>query len=128
MRRRRALTSAQLVTLLTEPDMARHWALNTADLAVIGRRRRDRHRLGFALQLCTLRYPGRLPRPGECVPAEALRFVARQLGTGSGALATCAARPQTNWDAASSPRARVPASALAAAKTRLGRHVRQLLA
>jgi TnpA family transposase len=48
----------------------------TSDLAVIGARRRDHNRLGFALQLCALRYPGRPLRHGEAVPSPALRFVA----------------------------------------------------
>ena len=102
MPRRRALTEAQLETLLalptTEPDLVRHWTLNEADLAAIGRRRRDRNRLGYALQLCALRYPGRLLRPGELIPAEALRFVADQLGADPDALAAYAARFQTRYE------------------------------
>ena len=67
------------------------------DLAAIGRRRRDHNRLGFALQLCALRYPGRLLRPGELIPAEALRFVAEQLGAEPAALAAYAKRLQTRY-------------------------------
>ena len=51
--------------------------------------------LGFALQLCTFRYPGRLLRPGEAIPEQALRFVADQLRIEPGTLAAYAARPQT---------------------------------
>src|SRR4051812_2793810 len=102
MPRRRVLTSTQLEALLalplTEPDLVRHWTLSTADLAAIRRRRRDRNRLGFALQLCALRYPGRLLRPGELIPVEALRFVAGQLGTEPDALATYAVRFQTRYE------------------------------
>jgi hypothetical protein len=47
----------------------RHWTLDRADLAAIHRRRGDHNQLGFALQLCALRYPGRLLRPGELIPA-----------------------------------------------------------
>src|SRR4051794_24706724 len=99
MPRRRALTDAQLELLLalpvTEPDLIRHWMLNEADLAAIGWRRRARNRLGFALQLCTLRYPGRLLRPGEIIPEVALRFVAGQLDIEPAALSAYAARFQT---------------------------------
>jgi TnpA family transposase len=81
MPRRRALTEAQLQTLFalptTEADLIRHWTLSSDDLAAIGRRRRDHNRLGFALQLC------------------ALRFVADQLGTDPEALTAYAARFQT---------------------------------
>ena len=80
MPRRRALTPAQLAGLLalsaTEAELAHHWVLGDADLAVVGRRRRDHNRLGFALQLCALRYPGRPPRPSgnssrSCSPIRA---------------------------------------------------------
>ncbi|EKA4587826.1 DUF4158 domain-containing protein, partial [Salmonella enterica subsp. enterica serovar Kentucky] len=33
-------------------------------------RRRAHNRFGFALQLCVLRYPGRVLAPGELIPAE----------------------------------------------------------
>ena len=97
MPRRRALTGAQLAGLLalptTEAELARHWALGDADLAAVGQRRRDHNRLGFALQLCVLRYPGRQLRPGEMVPEPTLRFVADQVGAAPEAIATYDARP-----------------------------------
>ena len=91
MPRRRALTEAQLDALLAlaaaEADLIRHCTLDRDDLAAVGQRRRDHNRLGFALQLCALRYPGRLLRPGEAIPEPALRFVADQLGADAGASA-----------------------------------------
>ena len=53
------------------------------------------NQLGFALQLCAFRYPGRLLRPGDTIPEPALRFVAGQLRVGADALASYAIRPQT---------------------------------
>jgi TnpA family transposase len=52
-----------------------HWTLAGTDHEAIHRRRRARNRLGFALQLCALRYPGRL-LGRELIPAEALRSFA----------------------------------------------------
>jgi TnpA family transposase len=102
MPRRRALTGGQLAELLAlpsaEPDLIRHWTLSASDLVVVDRRRGGRNRLGFALQLCALRYPGRLLRPSEPIPAEALRFVAEQLGTEPEGLAAYAARFQTRYE------------------------------
>lgn len=102
MPQRRALTEAQLTNLLAlptaEPDLVRHWTLGDADLAAVNQRRRDRNRLGFAVQLCALRYPGRLLRPGELIPADALRFVAEQLGIHPDALASYATRFQTRYE------------------------------
>jgi TnpA family transposase len=102
MPRRRVLTSAQISELLAlptdEPTLIRHYTLSDADLAVIQRRRRPHNRLGFALQLCTLRYPGRLPRPGEFIPAEILNFLAVQLDRGFDNLASYGARRATRYE------------------------------
>jgi TnpA family transposase len=99
MPRRRALSEAQLESLLAlpaaEPDLIRHWTLDAIDLAVIDRRRGEHNQLGYALQLCAFRYPGRLLRPGEAIPEPSLCFVADQLRIGADALATYAARSQT---------------------------------
>ena len=43
-------------------------------------RRGGHNRLGFALQLCAFRYPGRLLVVGEAIPRNVLRFIAAQLG------------------------------------------------
>ncbi|MGA8761188.1 MAG: Tn3 family transposase [Stellaceae bacterium] len=102
MPRRRALTTAQLDELFALPTeqntLVRYWTLGGTDLKAIHRRRRDRNRLGFALQLCALRYPGRLLRSGELIPAEALRFVADQVDATPEALAAYAARFQTRYE------------------------------
>lgn len=101
MPRRRALTGTQLETLLALPadeaTFVRHWTLSDADLTAVGARRRDHNRLGFALQLCALRYPGRPLRPGEMVPGPALRFVADQIGTAPEVIAAYGSRAQTRY-------------------------------
>ena len=99
MPRRRALTDAQGESLLAlpsdEPLLVQHWSLNKPDLDAIERRRGEHNQLGFALQLCAFRFPGRLLRAGDVIPEAALRFVAEQLRVGSDALASYATRPQT---------------------------------
>jgi TnpA family transposase len=99
MPRRRAVTREQLEELLVlpvaEPELIRHWTLDAADLAAIERRRGDPKQLGFALQLCAFRYPGRLLRSREAIPEAALAFVAGQLRVAPDALADYAARHQT---------------------------------
>ena len=99
MPRRRALTEAQLEGLLALPvveaDLIRHWTLVPSDLPAVERRRGGHNQLGYALQLCAFRYPGRLLRPGEAIPEPALRFVAGQLRIGADALIAYAVRPQT---------------------------------
>src|SRR5215469_5096994 len=99
MPRRRVLTDEQLAELLalpvTEALLIQHWTLSPADLAIVERRRGDPNQLGFALQLCAFRYPGRLLWSDEAIPAPALRLVADQLGVAPGALTAYGSRPQT---------------------------------
>ena len=75
MARRAILTAAQRTALLALPterrELARVWTLSEPELAFLARRRRDRNRLGVALQLCALRYPGRLLRPARVIVAAA---------------------------------------------------------
>src|SRR3954471_13845258 len=101
MPRRRVLTEAQLENLLalptTEAELVRYWTLDDEDLAIIGRRRRAHNRLGFALQLCALRYPGRVLCAGEVLSDAALSFVAEQIGTEPDVLADYGARVQTRY-------------------------------
>lgn len=83
MPQRAVLTEEQRAALLAlpegEPELVRHWTLGADDLRAIVNRKRPHDRLGFAVQLCALRYPGRLLRPGELVPHAPLAFVADQL-------------------------------------------------
>jgi TnpA family transposase len=60
--------------------MARHYVLGAADLAIVRARRRSSNRLGFSVQLCVLRYPGRVLESTEVPPEPMLAFVARQIG------------------------------------------------
>jgi hypothetical protein len=62
-----------------EADLLRHYTLSDEDLQHIEARRRSRNKLGFALQLCVLRYPGRLLAPGEFIPPAVVDFIGRQL-------------------------------------------------
>lgn len=84
MARRQHLTDAQIVELFDPPtdqrELVRHYTLSDADLAAIRRGRGDPNRLGHALMLCYLRYPGRELRAGEQPPAQMLSFVADQIG------------------------------------------------
>ena len=68
MPRRNVLTARQSAALFDlptdEPSLLRHYTLADDDIEHIRTRRRPENQIGFALQLCALRYPGRLLRPG----------------------------------------------------------------
>ena len=60
-------------------SLVRHYTLSEADLAAVRRCRGDHNRLGYALMLCYLRFPGRALRAGERPPTTSLAFVAAQV-------------------------------------------------
>jgi TnpA family transposase len=64
---------------LPPEDLAAHFTLTASDHSVVRRRRGDHSRLGFALQLCALRYLGFAPDALTTAPPAALAFLARQL-------------------------------------------------
>jgi TnpA family transposase len=66
-------------------SIVRHYTFSMEDLALIRQRRRDANRLGFAVHLTYLRYPGRVLRPSEMPPKDMLAFIANQLQVNSSA-------------------------------------------
>ena len=76
-------------------EMARHYVLGPDDLILIGAKRRAPNRLGFAVQLCLLRYPAQGLGPGEHPPEQLIAFVAEQLGQSPSTFAEYATRDQT---------------------------------
>ena len=99
MPRRNILTKRQQSKLLDLPtgvaSLHEHYTLDDFDLEQIKQRRRAHNKMGFALQLCALRYPGRLLAPGETIPIEVLEFLGDQIGIAEGDLAGYAAREET---------------------------------
>ena len=83
MSRRSLLSTEQRTRLFAIPadraEMARHYVLSAEDLALVRTKRRTVNRLGFAIQLCLLRYPGHGLGPGERPPEGMIAFVAEQL-------------------------------------------------
>ena len=102
MPRRVTLTDRQKDALLRLPtsqaDLLKHYTLSDEDLGHIRQRRRAHNRFGFALQLCVLRYPGRVLAPGELIPAEVVEFIGAQLGLGADDLVDYASREETRHE------------------------------
>ncbi|MEQ3716633.1 Tn3 family transposase [Pseudophaeobacter sp.] len=99
MAHRAVLTARQRAALFDLPTdeiaLLRHYTLDDDDIEHIRTRRRPENQIGFALQLCAFRYPGRLLKAGEVIPEPVSRFVAAQLGLKPDDLLLYAAREKT---------------------------------
>lgn len=99
---RKVLTERQRADLFSLPSdhdtLLRHYILSDDDLRRIGTRRQDANRLGYALQLCVFRYPGRLIAPGEVIPEPMLEFVAGQLSLAGDDLLNYGKRDRTRYE------------------------------
>ena len=99
MPRRSVLTPAERTGLLafpvTDDEFVRHYTFSESDLAAIRQRRGKHNRLGFAVQLCYLRYPGFALPTDEEPPAPLLLTVGRQLRIEPEIWPQYAQRPET---------------------------------
>jgi TnpA family transposase len=99
MPRRERLSRVQRIALIHIPTdregLAHHYTLTGEDRALIAEKRADRNRLGFAVQLAYLRYPGQALGADEEPPAELLAFLARQLEITPAVWAEYASRDET---------------------------------
>ncbi|ANB72113.1 transposase [Paraburkholderia phytofirmans OLGA172] len=99
MPRRSILSAAERESLLTLPDtedeLIRHYTFSETDLSLIRLRRGDANRLGVAVQLCLLRFPGQGLLPDTTVPASLLQWIGRQLRTDPACWSKYAGREET---------------------------------
>lgn len=83
MPRRSILSTAERDTLLALPDakdeLIKHYTLNATDLSIIRQHRGPANRLGFAVQLCYLRFPGIVLGVDESPFLPLLRLVSSQI-------------------------------------------------
>lgn len=109
MARRELLTDDERGRLFGIPEeeagLIRHYTLSPAEFDLAADRRGSRNRLGFAVQLCLLRYPGFGLRADEAVPAALLTYLAHQLGLPAAVFLGYSRRVQTRLDHPSQRRA-----------------------
>lgn len=99
MPRRSILSASERESLLALPDtkdeFIRHYTFSESDLSIIRQRRGPANRLGFAVQLCYMRYPGVMLALNEEPFQPLLRLVAMQLKVPTEAWADYGQRAET---------------------------------
>lgn len=83
MPRRSILSAAERESLFVLPEtneeLIRHYTFSESDLSIINQRRGSANRLGFAVQLCYLRFPGNILGIDDQPFPPLLKLVADQL-------------------------------------------------
>jgi TnpA family transposase len=83
MPRRSILSATERASLLALPesqdDLIRFYTFNESDMALIRQRRGDANRIGFAVQLALLRYPGYALGNDMQLPGPIIEWIARQV-------------------------------------------------
>jgi TnpA family transposase len=85
-------------TEVPSEDLVDYFTLSDRDQVQVRRQRGSANRLGFALQLCTLRYLGFVPDPLCPVPTAVIAHLAQQLRTTPESFAAYGDRPHTRTD------------------------------
>ena len=102
MAHRTLLTKRQRKALFDLPtdraSLEYHYTLADDDIEHIKTRRRPQNQIGFALQLCAFRYPGRFLKPGEIIPEAVSDYIAAQLGLKAEYLLPYAIRANTRHE------------------------------
>ena len=81
-----------------EASQLQHYTLADDDIEHTRGRRRPENQIGFALQLCAFRYPGRFLKPSEVIPEVMFRFITAQLGLKPDDLVSYATRENTRHE------------------------------
>jgi hypothetical protein len=68
---------------ISSEDLIGYFTLSERDQLLVRGQRRDHNRLGFALQVCALRYLGFVPAKLHSAPPAAIGHLAEQLGVGA---------------------------------------------
>jgi TnpA family transposase len=89
---------ARLPAELSERDLGRYDTLSARDLQIIDRHRRPTNRLGFAVHLGLLRFPGCTLTDVPEVPERVVRYIAQQVGVDPAAFARYGERENTIFE------------------------------
>ncbi len=102
MAKRKLLKAQDRQTLFDIPadedSLIRHYCLSPTDRLEVIVRRREHNRLGFAVQLCLMRYPGRPLMANERPPQAMLHYIAEQIGANPASFDLYAHREETRMN------------------------------
>lgn len=101
-RGRELLTPDQRLALMQIPEdewvLGTYYTFSKQDLEIINKRRREENRLGFAVQLAVLRYPGWPYTHIKSIPDSVIHYITKQIGASPSSLSLYPQRENTLWD------------------------------
>jgi TnpA family transposase len=101
-RGRELLTPEQRQTLLQIPEdewvLGTYYTFSKRDLEMINKRRREENRLGFAVQLAILRYPGWPYTHIKSIQDLDIHYISKQFGVTPSSLSLYPQGENTLWD------------------------------
>ncbi|MFK4428505.1 Tn3 family transposase [Bacillus sp. RC51] len=101
-RGRELLTPEQRQVFMQIPEdewvLGTYYTFSKRDLEIINKRRREENRLGFAVQLAILRYPGWPYTHIKSIPDSVIHYISKQIGSTPSSLSLYPQRENTLWD------------------------------
>jgi TnpA family transposase len=101
-RGRELLTPEQRQSFMQIPEdewiLGTYFTFSKRDLEIVNKRRRDENRLGFAIQLAVLRYPGWPYTHIKSIPDSVIQYISKQIGASPSSLSHYPQRENTLWD------------------------------
>ncbi len=83
---------------MSESELETYYTFSQYDLEIIKRHRRDHNRLGFAVQLCVLRYPGWSLSDVGPIPDYIIEYIASQIDVNPNSFSLYAQREPTKHE------------------------------
>lgn len=101
-RGRELLTPEQRQAFMQIPEdewiLGTYFTFSKRDLEIVNKRRREENRLGFAVQLAVLRYPGWPYTHIKSIPDSVIQYISKQIGVSPSSLDHYPQRENTLWD------------------------------
>ncbi|HAP4007808.1 TPA: Tn3 family transposase, partial [Enterococcus faecalis] len=96
------LTPEQRQAFMQIPEdewiLGTYFTFSKRDLEIVNKRRREENRLGFAVQLAVLRYPGWPYTHIKSIPDSVIQYISKQIGVSPSSLDHYPQRENTLWD------------------------------